>query len=167
MHLVNVHIETHTHSLMTTPQFPQQPLFTAHKEIDMIRDQFKLLGAPTRKTWPELTSMRGYGAINFSIFPKRSKLREKFPKATPGRPGLSDAGFDLLSRLLAVNPADRIIANEALHHEWFRYVFGVGGVRNTSRAILDNTITTHPSPQHQGASAWQGQGDDAHIPSDQ
>jgi cell division cycle 2-like protein len=35
-------------------------------------------------------------------------------------PMLSDAGFDLLSRLLALNPAKRLSAKEALEHEWFR-----------------------------------------------
>lgn len=91
----------------------------------MIRDQFMLLGAPNKDNWPDVTSMRGYGAINFAAFPRKSKLREKFPKTgSGGRHGLSPAGFDLLSRLLCINPARRITASEALDHDWFQYVTG-------------------------------------------
>lgn len=89
----------------------------------MIRDQFTLLGAPNKDNWPEVTTMRGYGAINFSAFPRKSKLREKFPKmGVGGRHGLSPAGFDLLSRLLCINPVRRITASEALDHAWFQCV---------------------------------------------
>jgi len=35
-----------------------------------------------------------------------------------GRPGLSDAGFDLLGGLLALDPARRITAKAAEQHPW-------------------------------------------------
>lgn len=57
----------------------------------------------------------------FNFPPTKNSLREKFPppsRLDVGRPGLSDAGFDLLSRLLALDPARRIKAEDALAHAW-------------------------------------------------
>jgi len=47
-------------------------------------------------------------------------LRTKFPAppALGGAAGLSDAGFDLLNRLLTLDPSRRITAKEALDHPW-------------------------------------------------
>lgn len=39
---------------------------------------------------------------------------------TADTPALPTTGFDLLSRLLCLNPAKRISAEEARRHEWFR-----------------------------------------------
>lgn len=121
----------------------------------MIRDQFMLLGAPNKDNWPEVTTMRGYGAINFAAFPRKSKLREKFPKmGVGGRHGLSPAGFDLLSRLLCINPARRITASEALDHPWFR-------------CVTCDCVQCRDTSFTQGAAIGQGQGYDAHISGDQ
>ncbi|KAI8020005.1 Cyclin-dependent kinase G-1 [Camellia lanceoleosa] len=60
-------------------------------------------------------------------------LRRKFPATSfTGSPVLSDAGFDLLNQLLTYDPeklivkavinVQRITAEDALKHEWFREV---------------------------------------------
>lgn len=50
-------------------------------------------------------------------------LRRKFPATSfTGTPVLSDAGFDLLNKLLTYDPEKRITAEVALNHEWFREV---------------------------------------------
>jgi serine/threonine protein kinase len=49
---------------------------------------------------------------------KVSRLRQEFPAHTAYGQGLTDTGFDLLNRLLALDPARRITAKEALDHRW-------------------------------------------------
>ena len=49
---------------------------------------------------------------------KVSRLRQEFPAHTAYGQGLTDTGFDLLNRLLALDPAARITAKEALDHRW-------------------------------------------------
>ncbi|XP_010497483.1 PREDICTED: cyclin-dependent kinase G-2-like [Camelina sativa] len=50
-------------------------------------------------------------------------LRKKFPATSfTGAPVLSDAGFDLLNKLLTYDPERRITVDEALKHDWFREV---------------------------------------------
>ena len=49
----------------------------------------------------------------------RGKLRDLFPtNSFSGGVCLNDTGFDLLTKLLAMNPASRISASQALQHPW-------------------------------------------------
>jgi cell division cycle 2-like protein len=97
----------------------KEPLFKGKSEIDQLDKIFKTLGTPNEKIWPDFATLPGV-KCNFVKQPY-NKLREKFPAASfSGRPTLSEAGFDLLNRLLTYDPNKRISSDEALNHEWFR-----------------------------------------------
>ncbi|CAN6449061.1 unnamed protein product [Victoria cruziana] len=99
----------------------KEPLFCGKNEIDQLDKIFRILGTPNEKIWPGYVKLPGV-KCNFVKQPY-NKLREKFPKFTAasfsGKPALSDAGFDLLNKLLTYDPEKRITAEEALNHDWF------------------------------------------------
>lgn len=90
----------------------KEPLFQAKGEIELLSMIFKLLGPPTPSSWPEYNSLPLAKTINLPS-PHPSQLRQKFPYVTA-------AGIDLLSQLLTYDPEQRISAQEALHHPYFR-----------------------------------------------
>ncbi|XP_031476335.1 cyclin-dependent kinase G-2-like [Nymphaea colorata] len=99
----------------------KEPLFPGKTETDQLDKIFRILGTPNEKIWPGYAKLPG-AKCNFVRQPY-NKLREKFPKFTAtsfsGKPTLSDAGFDLLNRLLTYDPEKRITADDALEHKWF------------------------------------------------
>ncbi|KAG6597998.1 CMGC/CDK protein kinase [Phytophthora cinnamomi] len=101
-----------------------KPLFTGRGELDQTDQIFKLLGAPNEENWPGVDD--DVPDANVSVrgkWPRHSRLRDKFPlAATFSGSGcsLSKAGFDLLSRMLALSPSKRISAKDALAHEYFQ-----------------------------------------------
>eukprot|EP00899_Mesostigma_viride_P003332 jgi/Mesvir1/129/Mv07792-RA.2 len=96
----------------------KEPLFQGKRELDQIDQIFKMLGTPNDKIWPGFAELSR--KANFTQHPY-SHLRDKFPATSfAGKPTLSDAGFDLLNRLLTYDPTKRISAAEALQHSWFR-----------------------------------------------
>lgn len=96
----------------------KEPLFKGKSEIDQLDKIFKTLGTPNEKIWPDFGTLSG-AKCNFVKQPY-NKLREKFPAASfSGKPTLSEAGFDLLNRLLTYDPNKRISSEDALNHEWF------------------------------------------------
>jgi len=97
----------------------KEHLMAGKSELFQLTKMFKLLGTPTSKQWP---GMKDLPELKNFILPKncRSRLREKFPRASyHGGVYLSDLGFDLLEKMLAYDPANRISAAEALKHPYF------------------------------------------------
>ncbi|RZC56947.1 hypothetical protein C5167_015810 [Papaver somniferum] len=99
----------------------KEPLFNGKTEVDQLDKIFKTLGTPSEAIWPGFSELPG-AKVKFAK-QQYNLLRKKFPPtAFTGSPVLSDAGFDLLNRLLTYDPAKRITAEEAVNHEWFREV---------------------------------------------
>ncbi|XP_018491549.2 cyclin-dependent kinase G1 isoform X2 [Raphanus sativus] len=100
-----------------------KPLFRgkSQNDIDQLQQIFAVLGTPSETTWPGFTSLPGSKA-KFRKQPY-NLLRKKFPAASfTGGPVLSELGFDLLNRLLSVDPEKRLTVDEALNHAWFNEV---------------------------------------------
>jgi len=92
----------------------KQPLFQAKGEIEMISMIFKLLGPPSRDSWPDYYTLPL--AKTISLPPSQPpQFRQKFPF-------ISDAGVDLMMRFLTYDPECRVTAEEALQHPYFKYV---------------------------------------------
>ncbi|XP_042753499.1 cyclin-dependent kinase G-2 isoform X2 [Lactuca sativa] len=99
----------------------KQPLFNGKTEFDQLDKIFKILGTPNETIWPGFSKLPGV-KVNF-VKHQYNLLRRKFPATSfTGSPVLSDAGFDLLNKLLTYDPDKRITAEAALNHEWFREV---------------------------------------------
>lgn len=114
----------------------RKPLFPGQGESDQLIKIFKILGAPTEDRWPGVSALPNTSKLNFSRLPSRSeqsysfvpcpeflfprnKLRETFPgTAFGGGVQLSDKGFDLLSRLLCLNPEQVIRSSVFLSCSW-------------------------------------------------
>ncbi|KAG5521904.1 hypothetical protein RHGRI_034205 [Rhododendron griersonianum] len=120
------------------------PLFNGKTEFDQLDKIFRILGTPNETIWPGFSKLPGV-KVNFvkhqlpalgdsglafwpplvtvSVLVWYNLLRRKFPATSfTGSPVLSDAGFDLLNKLLTYDPEKRITAEDALNHEWFREV---------------------------------------------
>ena len=102
----------------------QDPLFVGQGELDQIDKIFKILGNPNAKNMPKFTECKMYEGISKVLKKKNNKnrLRDKFPMVPMDEDDnifLSESGLDLLQKMLAYNPEERISAEQALQHPWF------------------------------------------------
>ena len=94
-----------------------RPLFCGSNDSDQVSRIFKVLGTPSYDSWPSMQHMPKYNP-NFPNYPGR-KLSTLLPR-------MSNAGLDLLERLLQPDPAKRISAREGMRHAYFNDLQGVG-----------------------------------------
>lgn len=88
----------------------QKPLFQGDAEIDQLYKIFKVLGTPTEATFPDITQLPAY-SDTFPVWPAQV-LSDVIPGTDP-------QAIDLISHMLAYDPAVRISARLALDHPWF------------------------------------------------
>mmetsp|Transcript_1647 Transcript_1647/g.4624 ORF Transcript_1647/g.4624 Transcript_1647/m.4624 type:complete len:291 (-) Transcript_1647:2216-3088(-) len=97
-------------------------------ELDQIDKIFENLGAPNTnelepnaQTWPGYMDLPVAQRVNWKKYPKNGKLRGRIPKRSSGEgPYIDDDGFDLLIRLLALDPQRRISCEQAMQHVYFK-----------------------------------------------
>jgi cell division cycle 2-like protein len=97
----------------------KEPLIQGQDELDQLNKIFKLFGTPTEESWPGWNTLPNAQKISFKKY-NVNRLRENFPSvSTKDDVILTDKGYDLLSKLLCLNPNKRVTATEALKHPWF------------------------------------------------
>ena len=91
-------------------------------ELDQIDKIFKLVGAPNENNWPDFEKLPNAGILRWKSLDDQSELSRRFPVNSPvgGQTFLDANGFDLLSKLLTLDPSRRISANEAVEHKYFK-----------------------------------------------
>ncbi|PKI41007.1 hypothetical protein CRG98_038535 [Punica granatum] len=87
----------------------RQALFPGDSEFQQLLHIFRLLGTPSEKQWPGVTSLR-----DWHVYPHWEP--QNLARAVPS---LGPDGVDLLSKMLKYDPAERISAKAALDHPYF------------------------------------------------
>ena len=94
-----------------------KPLMPGQGDVNQLELTWALCGTPTAENWPAYDELPG---ARRKWKQRRPALRGLLPaQSYTGGAYLSAPGLDLLSRMLALDPAQRISAADALEHDWF------------------------------------------------
>ena len=86
----------------------KRPIFMCRNEDEVLAKVFYLLGCPTEIFCPEFLKLPKFDIKKWRDY-RNPHLHKMFPDAPPH-------AVDLLSKLLALDPNQRILAREALSH---------------------------------------------------
>jgi len=89
-----------------------KPLFPGTGNNDQLLRIFKVLGTPNEKVWPQLVELKPDFKTAFPLYPPL-----KLPHVVTG---LTEDGYDLLEKMLQYDPTQRISAEAALKHPYFK-----------------------------------------------
>lgn len=90
------------------------PPFKGKKEPEQVEKIFEKCGTPTEATWPGVTSLPLFNQLNpKTVYPNVLK------SFYADNDKVEECCFDLLSRMLVLDPKKRISVKEALNHEYF------------------------------------------------
>lgn len=81
-------------------------LFPGNDEIDQLHKIFKIMGTPNEMMWPGVSSLPDFK--NFPTYPQ-IQLESVVQN-------LDNNGYDLLKKMLVLNPSKRISTSEAISH---------------------------------------------------
>nr|CAD7415196.1 unnamed protein product [Timema poppensis] len=90
-----------------------EALFPGKSEVDQLNRIFKDLGTPNEKVWPGYSKLPAVQKMTFTEYPV-SQLRQRFGSM------ITDTGMDLMNKFLTYDPTQRVTAEDALKHEYFR-----------------------------------------------
>lgn len=90
-----------------------KPVYYCRSDHEVLERVFKMLGTPNETHCSFLTKLPKFSNFRFTRYEKPVSLKEFFPAATP-------LALDLLSKLMALDPKDRITAKEAMNHPFFK-----------------------------------------------
>lgn len=93
-----------------------EPIFKGNNEKEQVQEIFTICGSPNENTWPGISLFPSYEYLMpRNTFDNNLKLSITSKSKSP----IDDITFDLIQKMLMVNPKDRISAEEALKHEYF------------------------------------------------
>lgn len=115
----------------------KEAMIQGQGELDQTDKIFRLVGAPTEENWPGFSKLPNTSIFRWKKGKEKPLLPLKYPVNSPsgGQSFLDNNGFDLLSKLLTLDPERRISAEEALRHAYFHE----GVPRQTPHFFFDNT----------------------------
>lgn len=86
-------------------------LFAGINDNDQLKKIFRIMGTPNPKVYKAVKNLPGWNAESFEPCEPQD-LRKHVP-------GLDDDGFDLLTKMLVIDPEKRIDCDDALCHKYF------------------------------------------------
>lgn len=93
--------------------FTTKPVFQGSDEINQLEVIYSVMGTPDESSWPGITELPWYELVRpKDVVPPR--FRSSFSK------WLSPAALDLVEGLLKFNPAERLLADDALEMPYFK-----------------------------------------------